>query len=299
MRLRGQHGFTLVEVLVTAALALVVFGAMLSVLDVFGRDNRLDQLRNETQDNARSAVDSLSRQLRNVAAPGSGTPGALLVTKNYSMIFDTIDSSGSSYVWENNATHMMMVRYCLSNKEPSNEVLWYQVRRWKSSTPPPEPSPTKCPDEETGFWEGAPRRLVTYVTNRNGGKARPLFEYSAATAPQTASVEMNMFLNVAPTQIPETQLTTGIGLRNANRPPVAEFTATEINNRNVRLDASASADPDGLALTFKWTKDGVAQESMSETWETLQESIGSHTYELEVTDPGGLKSKQSKTIKVQ
>lgn len=297
MRLRGQHGFTLVEVLVTTALSLVVFGAMLSVLDVFGRDNRLDQLRNETQDNARSAVDSLSRQLRNVAAPGSGTPGALLVTKNYSMIFDTIDS-GSSYVWENNAAHMMMVRYCLSNKVQSNEVLWYQVARWKSSTPPLEPSPTKCPDEETGFWEGSPRKLVTYVTNRNGGKARPLFEYSAASAPQTASVEVNMFLNVDPAELKETQLTTGIGLRNANRPPVAEFTATEINSTYVRLDGSASADPDGLALTFKWTKDGVAQESTSEIWEP-KETPGSHTYELEVTDPGGLKSKISKTINVQ
>jgi len=298
MRLRGQHGFTLVEVLVTTALSLVVFGAMLSVLDVFGRDNSLDQLRNETQDNARSAVDSVSRQLRNVAAPGSGTPGALLVTKNYSMIFDTIDTN-SSYAWENNKAHMMTVRYCLSNKETSNEILWYQVRRWKTTEPPPLPSPTKCPDEETGFWEGAPRRLVTYVTNRNGGKARPLFEYSAATAPQTASVEVNMFLNVAPTRLPETQLTTGIGLRNANRPPVAEFTATEIN-KFVRLDGSASADPDGLALTFKWTKDGVLQESTSEIWETkLKETEGLHTYELEVTDPGGLKSKISKTIKVQ
>jgi prepilin-type N-terminal cleavage/methylation domain-containing protein len=298
MRLRGQHGFTLVEVLVTTALSLVVFGAMLSVLDVFGRDNRLDQLRNETQDNARSAVDSLSRQLRNVAAPGSGTPGALLVTKNYSMIFDTIDTN-SSYAWEKNAAHMMTVRYCLQNKEPSNEVLWYQVRRWHTAEPPLLPSPTKCPDEETGFWEGSPRRLVTYLTNRIGG-SRPLFEYSAATAPQTASVEVNMFLNVAPTQIPETQLTSGIGLRNANRPPVAEFTATEINGGYVRLDGSASADPDGLALTLKWTKDGVPIESTSEIYETPKpESRTSHTYELEVTDPGGLKSNISKTITVQ
>jgi prepilin-type N-terminal cleavage/methylation domain-containing protein len=298
MRLRGQHGFTLVEVLVTTALSLVVFGAMLSVLDVFGRDNRLDQLRNESQDNARSAIDSISRQLRNVAAPGSEAPGALLVTKNYSLMFDTIDTN-TSFAWGENKSHMMMVRYCLSNQVPSNEVLWYQVRRWNSEKPPAEPSPTKCPDEETGFWEGSPRKLASYLTNRNGGEKRPLFIYSAATAPQTASVEVNMYLNVDPKELKETQLTTGIGLRNANRPPIAEFTATEINNRNVRLDASASADPDGLALTFKWTKDGVAQESTSEIWDTPQESEGSHTYELEVTDPGGLKSKQSKTVKVQ
>jgi hypothetical protein len=194
----------------------------------------------------------------------------------------------------------MMVRYCLSTKLPSNEVLWYQVSRWKSKIPPPEPSPTKCPDEETGFWEGSSRKLASYLTNRNGGELRPLFIYSAPSAPQTTSVEVNMYLNVDPAELKETQLTTGISLRNANRPPVAEFTATEINNKFVRLDGSASADPDGLALTFKWTKDGVPIESTSEIYETAKaEAEGEHTYELEVMDPGGLTSKIAKKLNVK
>jgi prepilin-type N-terminal cleavage/methylation domain-containing protein len=293
--LRTEHGFTLIELLVTMALATIVFGATLSVLDVFQRDNVVDQQRNEVQDNARNAIDQIARQLRNVAAPSAGSPGALLTTENYSMIFDTIDGS-SEYAWGANKSHTMMVRYCLNNSNSENEVLWMQIKRWATAAGPETPTPVACPDLG-GFWESS-RQLVQHVTNRIGGETRRMFKYSAATAPQTASVEIDMFLNLTPghTHPGETQLTTGIGLRNANRPPIAAFTVTRINNNKfVRLDASASYDPDGLALTYKWAIDGVALASTSQVAE-VEESVGSHTYELEVADPGGLKEKKTETV---
>jgi prepilin-type N-terminal cleavage/methylation domain-containing protein len=293
---RAQHGFTLIEVLVAMALSTIIFGTTLSVLDVFQTNNRRDQLRNEVQDNARNAMDRLSRQLRNVAAPSSGAAGALLVTKNYSMIFDTIDSN-SSFSWGANKAHMMMVRYCLNNSTNTNEVVWYQAKRWTTAEGPKEaPTTTGCPDVG-GYWESS-SQLVQHVTNRIGGRLKPMFIYSAATAPQTASVEVNMYLDVAPGQQHpgETQLTSGIGLRNANRPPIAEFTVTPITGF-VRLDASGSSDPDGLALTYKWWKDGTVIPSTSQIYETA-ETKGSHTYELEVTDPGGLSEKAKKTVNV-
>jgi prepilin-type N-terminal cleavage/methylation domain-containing protein len=289
---RQQHGFTLIEVLVAIALTAIVFGATLSVLDVFQRDNRSAQLRHENQDEARNAMDMISRQLRNVAAPSAGSPGALLIIKKYSMVFDTIDS-GSSYAWGENTSHTMMVRYCLDNSNPENEILWQQVKRWKT-TSEVTPTPVGCPDT-SGFFESN-RQMAQHIVNRiEGRNIYPLFVYSAATAPQTASVEINMFLNIHPKHnagesVPnETQLTTGIGLRNANRPPIAEFTATQVNEF-MRLDASGSYDPDGLALTYKWWKDGVAQESTNRVYE-VKETKGNHTYELEVVDPGGLGTK--------
>jgi prepilin-type N-terminal cleavage/methylation domain-containing protein len=293
-----EHGFTLIELLVTMAIATIVFGATLSVLDVFQRNNVVDQQRNEVQDNARNAMDQLARQLRNVAAPSAGAPGALLLTKNYSMIFDTVDS-GSGYAWGANASHTTMVRYCLNNSNPSNEVLWTQVKRWTTAEGPKEaPATTGCPDV-SGSWEGN-AQLVQHVTNRIGGRTtKPMFVYSAATAPQTASVEADMLLNLNPAQQHpgETELTSGIGLRNANRPPIASFSVTRINNEFVRLDASASNDPDGLALTYKWWKDGTVLASTAQVIEP-KETAGSHTYELEVTDPGGLAETSKKTVTI-
>src|SRR5690242_13539487 len=119
MRAGAEHGFTLVELLVTMAITVIVFGATLSVLDVFQSNNRFDQLCNETQDNARTAMDRLARELRNVAAPGVVYFGALEEAEPYSLAFQTIDSS-TAYAWGSNRTHAMMVRYCLDNSSPSN-----------------------------------------------------------------------------------------------------------------------------------------------------------------------------------
>jgi prepilin-type N-terminal cleavage/methylation domain-containing protein len=293
-RLQAENGFTLVELLVTMVITTIVFGATLSVLDVFQRDNVVDQKRSEVQDNARNAIDQIVRQLRNVAAPSAGSPGALLTTKNYSMIFDTIGTA-SGYAWGKNTSHTMMVRYCLNNSNPENEVLWMQSLRWSEPPGPTTPAPTTCPDL-SGFWESN-RQVVQHVTNRIGGEVRPMFKYSAATAPQTASVEIDMFLDLTPKQAHpgETQLTTGIGLRNANRPPIVAFTVTRISPKFVRLDGSASYDPDGLALTYRWKIDGTPIASTAQVTE-VEEPVGSHTYQLEVVDPGGLGEKKTETV---
>jgi hypothetical protein len=188
----------------------------------------------------------------------------------------------------------MMVRYCLNNSNNENEVLWMQSLRWSAPPGPETPAPTTCPDL-SGFWESN-RQVAQHVTNRIGGAARRMFKYSAATAPQTASVEVDMFLNLTPKQPHpgETELTTGIGLRNANRPPIAAFTITRIG-KFVRLDASASDDPDGLALTYEWKIDGTPIASTAQVTE-VEEPVGSHTYQLEVVDPGGLGEKKTETV---
>jgi prepilin-type N-terminal cleavage/methylation domain-containing protein len=294
-RARAEHGFTLVELLVTMLITTIVFGATLSVLDVFQRNNRFAILRNEVQDNARTAADRLARQLRNVAAPTTGAAGALEQKEPYSIIFQTIDASSSN--GGGNATHAMRVRYCLDDSTPTNEVLWMQVKRW-STEPPAVPSATACPDVSSGDFE-ANTQLVQHVTNKNGGQNRPVFTYSAEGIPQTTSVEMNLFLDLTPgkPRPGETQLTSGIALRNANRPPTAKIKWTLIN-KSVALNATESANPDGLALTYKWWKDGVVQSATGPEWETKEESAGTHTYELEIADPSGLSDKAKETVAV-
>jgi prepilin-type N-terminal cleavage/methylation domain-containing protein len=311
MRPSDQHGFTLIELLVTMVITVIVFGATLSLFEVFQSNNNLDQLRNETQDNARNMMDSVARQLRNVIAPKKGNvlePGALEQAEPYSITFQTVDTSSAEF--GENASHAMRVRYCLNNSNPSNEVVWQQTQRWTSKEAPTRPTTSKCPEplEQAHGWQ-TETRVVEHVTNKIGGQGksskcateaipRCLFLYSATGVPQIVSVESTVFLNVSPTHVRpgETVLTSGVSLRNANRPPLISFTITPINTQ-VELNASASHDPDGLALSYKWWEDGVLQSTTAQRWVTTGSALhGTHKFKLQVTNPGGLSSEEEKSV---
>jgi prepilin-type N-terminal cleavage/methylation domain-containing protein len=308
MGARREHGFTLIELLVSMALAVVVFGATLSALNIFQTNNNFDLLRNETQDSARSAIDRLSRDLRNVAAPKSvkELPGALEVAKPESITFQTIDSVPLP-AESKNATNAMRVRYCLDDSSPTNEVLRRQEMRWVSATTPPIPAENGCKAVEAG-WDRS-SQLVNYLTNRVGGQNRPVFAYGPSgwsEVSQVVTVEPTLYIDVNPGKVRpgETQLTSAISLRNANRQPIAAFTAESLH-KHVLLNASQSEDPDGLALTYTWsegtTEGEIVLPSNALTYETPEMAEGTtHTFWLKVKDPGGLEAstKQKVTIKL-
>ncbi|HEY4428821.1 MAG TPA: prepilin-type N-terminal cleavage/methylation domain-containing protein [Solirubrobacteraceae bacterium] len=304
-RAAQEHGFTLIELLVSMALALVVFGATLSAFDVFQSNTRFDVLRNEAQDNARNAIDRLARDFRNVAAPKSEPeiPGALERAEPYAVTFQTIRDSAPSKE-SKNKTNAKRVRYCLDASTPSNEVLWRQVRNWPE-TAPPVPTATECPDLKGEDWESS-SRLAQHITNENGGQKRALFTYGpkgATEVSQILTVEPTIYINVNPSQPRpgETQLTSSVSLRNANRQPTATFTWKLKSLQRVLLNASESVDPDGLALTYKWTEGAKVLPSTAQVWETETGllSVGNHSITLEVTDPGGLTSKETKVVEVK
>jgi len=318
---REERGFTLVELLVAMAITTVVFGTTLSVLDVFQSNNRFDQLRNENQDTARTTLDRLSRQLRNIVArtTSEGTvPGALEKAEPYEVVFETIDTSKAAS--EENKVDAMRVRYCLDDSNDENEILWEQVRHWTKKEPV-MPTSTSCPDRTN---EGASEpdwntstQVVQHVTNRFGGQGgtkeptRWLFTYSAKETPEILSVETNLFLNINPKQTRpgESELTSGVSLRNANRVPVAEFSATEEGNRQVRLNASASYDPDGLSLTYKWSENGEELVTTSQQYETKATCKATNEagfcvksepkFKLKITNPGGLSAEAEKTVTIK
>jgi prepilin-type N-terminal cleavage/methylation domain-containing protein len=315
-----QHGFTLIELLVVMAIATVVFGATLTALDAFQSNDRLDQLRNEAQDSARNAIDRLARDFRNVAAPRSvpEVPGALEQAGPYSLTFQTIDAS-SQVVKGKNTTGAMRVRYCLQKEgtvevsgksikaEPRNEILWRQVKKWETEGAPTVPSATACPDLTAGDWESS-AQLVRYITNENGGQNRPLFVYGpkgATEVSQIISVEPTLYIDVNPghPHPGETQLTSAISLRNANRQPIAAFTWKQESLKRLLLNASGSEDPNGLALSYKWTDTFGGTEktlpSTAQVWETEELQAGTHTIALEVADPGGLTASEKHEVTVK
>jgi Tfp pilus assembly protein PilV len=287
--LRGEQGFTLVEVLVAVVMTVVVFGAALTALIAFQHNTTSGILRNEAQDHARNALDRLARGLRSVAAPTAKFSGALEEAVPYSITFQTIDSEKTA--GGANATNAMRVRYCLNDSTPTNEVLWQQVQRWTTAEAPTLVSSSECPDRTAGRWNGS-TQLASNITNRIGGQNRAAFTYSAGSTPQIVAVESKLYIDLKPGSRPgESELTTATSLRNANRPPIVSFTATKINGRNrVLLNGSESRDPEGLALTYKWKEGSTVLPTTAQQYETGELSTGSHTFTLEVTDPGGLAS---------
>jgi prepilin-type N-terminal cleavage/methylation domain-containing protein len=298
----SEAGFTLIELLVAMAISTVVFGATLSVLDVFQKNNRLDQIRVETQDNARNTMDRLARELRNVAAPSTEAAGALEQAESYALTFQTIDNS--SAIPEFNSTDDMRVHYCLADATPTNEILYKQVKRWKTKEAPALPASTECPDATPNDYDST-TRLVEHIVNRVGGQNRALFTFGPSTAKTVAgivSVEPTLYIDSNPGSKPgESQLTSSIALRNQNRPPTASFTAIQQGStRVVELNASESVDPDGLALTYKWWDNGTKLNTTAQQYKTSEEVEKSkHIFKLEVTDPGGLKSESSRELTIK
>ena len=104
-RLRDQRGFTVIELAVSSFIALLVFGATLAVITVTIGNAQRNQRANDAQDQARTHIDRLARQLRNLASPSLFTdpadpnaaveqkPEAVDVAGAYDFIFRVVDDT--------------------------------------------------------------------------------------------------------------------------------------------------------------------------------------------------------------
>jgi hypothetical protein len=233
-----------------------------------------------------------------VIAPGATYFGALEEAEPYSLTFQTVDTQ--KVAGGTNTRNGMRVRYCLNDAGPTNEVLWEQIKRFETAAAPTLPTATACPDLSASDWDTS-TQLVQHVTNRIGGqKERPVFTYSGVGVPQIIAVESSLRIDLKPGSRPgATVLTGGVSLRNANRQPIVEFTATVAGDKQVTLNASASRDPDGLALTYKWWQDGVLLPTAAQRYTTPQPlSPGTHHFKLEVKNPGGLTNTTEQPVTV-
>ena len=297
-RLKDERGFTVVELAVSAFIALVVFGATLTVLAAANRQQRLNEQTNDAQQDVRVTLDRMSRQLRNLASPnvltsvGSTLPRSVDRNLPYDLVFQDVDQTKPT--GSLNSPNVRRVRYCLDTSTPTNGTLYLETQTWTSVLAPAVPADTDCPG--TGWTT---KTIVgRHITNKVGD--RPVFRYSGDSGLISATdsdsradisrVEANVFLDVDTTRRPsETSLTSSVFLRNQNREPQSAFTLTVTNptTRTVQLNGSPSQDPEGQPLSYYWFVDGVQQTTEGIVVQ-LSVSAGTHTFALHVKDPAGL-----------
>jgi type II secretory pathway pseudopilin PulG len=309
-RLRSQRGFSLVEVLVAGSLSIVVIGAALAPFEVLNRTGRVTSNQNDSQDNARNAVMMITRNLRNT----SGQNQLVNLASPYDLVIETVDPtakpSGSQ-----NARNLMRVRYCLDTSSGGSISLtsgriWEQSLRWTTATPPTTLPSVNCPDNS---W-GTKRAVANFITNRATSTTRPtavpLFTYfpTGASLDMITSIRVSIYSDRDWANAPrETELTSGVLLRNQNGSPTASFTAVPgvAGSRKITLNAAASTDPEGLPLTYRWcdvtsvsTCDDTTRIGTSTLYTYTAPAAGNRKIVLQAFDIGGLQSTAGPVIVV-
>jgi hypothetical protein len=270
-------------------LMIAVLSATLGALDVFGSTANRDRELLQAQDAARIGIDRIARELRNGSAyaTDAGSPSAIVRAAPWDLVVQTVNPNGGGGA---NGLNLMRVRYCLYT--PTSK-LYRQQQTWTTSTPPAVIADTACPSSSWGnqtvvandIVNGGGRRVFTY----NSGNASDTTQ-APPSLPDIASVRIAVWVDTNPAKAPaETQLYSGVFLRNKNRRPVAECTAAPTGNSYVALNGSRSSDPEGGILSFSWADGATAVPGGNSSLVNYQAaSTGSHTFTVTVTDPGGL-----------
>ena len=242
-RLGDERGFSLIEVLMATALMIVVLSAALLTFELMTANSVTANTRFDSQDRARSMLDRLARDLRNISGASTGAT-EIDQSNAYDLIFRTVNPTGPPGL--QNPTNLERVRYCLDSTNQS--ILWSQVQTWTTQTVPSYTT-NGCPDT-SGTWTG-PTQYANAITNEAKGQNRPLFSYTSSNGVITA-VHAELYVNANTNGVAaETHLSSGVFLRNQDVPPTAAFTATA-GSHLISLDGSTSYDAQGSPLTYYW-----------------------------------------------
>lgn len=136
LRSSSESGATLVEVLVTMLLLTIVFGAVLGLLDVLTRVNRRSSATVNNQDEVRSAITQLSRELRG-ANPLLRQAGVNDYENSVLLRLGDTTVGSIQYVrWTFDAANSRLIRQTLSGESPTSTVTGTRIvlRNVRNST---------------------------------------------------------------------------------------------------------------------------------------------------------------------
>jgi hypothetical protein len=295
-RLSGERGeMNLASMLVAISIFGGVLAATLITFQNFNTLSRRNVDRTASQDSARTSVDRLVRDLRNLASPSIAQPKAVDKAEPYDLVFQTVDSIGPNT--GANAANVKRVRWCVDNTNPANETLYLQEQKWTDLNTPDIPDTSACP----GSGWTSEKILASNVTNRYNGQDRPLFAYNSTTLTAINEIHVDVFSDLDPIKRPnETHITSGVFLRNQNAAPTADFGYAVSGSSAIVLNGSSSFDPEGQSLKYSWLDNGLKIDKGEGVTFTYPVTPGSnHSIQLQVFDPGGLPgSSATKSIHV-
>jgi len=291
MRLpRDEAGFTLIELLVSMSLITVVVMATISAFVSFNRNERVNRLQNESQDEARLTMERLASQLRNLASPNDFTPKSVEKAEPYDLVFLTVDAVKP--VGSVNARNIKRVRYCMGTVANGKASLIRQEQTWQVVNPPPSFSTAGCPNAS---W-GNSTVVAEDIVNTAQATPVPVFTFTPGPSPveDITAIRANLVVDWNPGAAPiASDLKSGVFLRNQNRAPVASCTAQYSGNgKQVALNGSASEDPEGFNMkVYDWYIDGKTAPDppdASGVVAVVTVPSGTHQFRLHVEDQGGL-----------
>jgi Tfp pilus assembly protein PilE len=166
-RLREEHGFTVVEMLVVCVISVVIFGATMAAFTSFYGQNRLAESQSDNLDEARVALDREARQLRNLANPTYNATTTIARATDYDFAFQTSDPAKT---W---------VRYCLDTTGAGASPKAGRLYMMESPTATLTAAMMgACPG--TGWVSGGQGRkqiVSQHVTSKANGLDRDIFTY--------------------------------------------------------------------------------------------------------------------------
>ena len=292
---RGQEGYSLIELLVAMAIITVVVMATISAFVAFHKNERVTRLENESQDQARLALERLSSQLRNLASPTDYVPASVEKAEPYDLVFLTVDAVKP--VGSANARNIKRVRYCVGPVVNGRAPLIREQQTWQVVNPPPSFSTATCDTSGSGGWQKT-QIAASDVVNTAQSPPVPMFQYTPGPSDVTkiTAIRADLYVDVNPGQSPQAvNLNTGVFLRNQNRVPVASCTTPIYTGtgKQVALNGSGSQDPEGFNIKeYRWFVDGnTGTPDLKGVVGVWNGTSGTHSFVLEVVDQGGLSAK--------
>ena len=306
---RSEDGWTLIEMMVAIVVSSFVLGAATTLLTGVASLNGTTSRQIQAQDDARRTVDHISTQLRNaMGPPGSApiySPASGTAVGTTDLVFYAPVAGAST---TNNPRGLQSVRYCLDYSNTTNEKLWMQTSAYDSTQTGP-PSTSTCPSTAWTTQQLVVSGLVSMEptgspsTNGCTSLSTPAYFNCPFLPSVTSSATHDMRTKLiikGDSARSNTTVTSSVDFRNVKAPPTASMSC-RTQNKHIICDASASADPDGQAITFQWKRTGDSTWEAGQSgyiWDSGLLSSGSYTVTCRVTDSDGLNTDATQTVTV-